>query len=81
MSQEDGAASRKPDKQQAAFVWKVMAEAGTKSMLPEHPSGTHLEDSSFIKIWFCGFVILFYFFFAFLFYFFSLRQRNRVLRT
>lgn len=63
MSQEDGAASRKPDKQQAAFVWKVMAEAGTKSMLPEHPSGTHLEDNSFIKIWFCGFVIFFYYYF------------------
>lgn len=38
-------------------------------MFPEHPSGTHLEDNSFMKIWFCGFVIFFFLPFYFIFFF------------
>lgn len=35
-------------------VQEVMAEVGAKSTAPEHPSGTHLDDSSSLKICFCG---------------------------
>ena len=35
-------------------VQEVMAEVGAKSTAAEHPSGTHLEDSSWLKIYFCS---------------------------
>lgn len=40
-------------------VQEVMAEVGAKSRAPEHPSGTHLDDSSSLKmlLWWCFFVL------------------------
>lgn len=35
-------------------VQEVTAEVGAKSAAPEHPSGNHLDDSSSLKICFCG---------------------------
>lgn len=35
-------------------VQEVMAEVGAKYTAPEHPLGTHLDDSSSLKICFCG---------------------------
>lgn len=45
-------------------------------MFSEHPSGTHLEDNSYIMIRFCGFVIFFFFFFCLIFFFFPMTTKQ-----